>query len=59
MNAAPQAWTRLGAVPQRDGDLLHLFHKYQTAAEGPSKAAALRQLSAEVGACCRDAGCRR
>lgn len=35
-------------VPQRDADLLHLTHKYVGAAEGRAKAAALRELSAEV-----------
>lgn len=47
-DAAPPAWTPLGAVQQRDADLVHLFHSLQAAAEGPAKAAALRQLNAEV-----------
>ena len=49
-DAGAAGWTPLGAVPQRDADLLHLWHKYSRAAEGAAKAAALRALDAEVGA---------
>ena len=34
----------MGVVPQRDGDLLHLFTKYTRAAEGTAKHAALREV---------------
>lgn len=38
----------MGALPQRDADLAHLFHRYTAAAQGPAKAAALRELNVEV-----------
>lgn len=47
-NGAVPSWAPQGAVPQRDADLAHLWHKFSTAPEGPAKAAALSQLSAEV-----------
>ena len=47
-NGGGAPWAPLGAVPQRDADLLHLFHKYSAAAGGAVKAAALRELDAEV-----------
>lgn len=43
-------WSRLGAVPQREADLVPLYFRYQTAEAGAAKAAALQQLEAEVGA---------
>lgn len=46
--AVDAAMGRQASVPQRDADLLHLTHKYVGAAQGPAKAAALRELSAEV-----------
>lgn len=49
-NAAAPTWAPQGAVPQRDADLAHLWHKFSTAPEGPAKAAALSQLSAETSA---------
>lgn len=41
-------WAPLGAVPQREADLVPLYHRYQTAEEGPAKAEARRHLEAEA-----------
>lgn len=38
----------MGAVPQRDADLLHLYTAYQRAAGPVAKAAALAVLDAEI-----------
>lgn len=38
----------MGAVPQRDADLLHLWVAYQSAAKPAAKAAALAKLDAEI-----------
>lgn len=38
----------MGAVPQRDADLLHLYTVYQRASGPAAKAAALAALDAEV-----------
>eukprot|EP00887_Chlorella_sp_A99_P007632 scaffold20.g7632.t1 len=46
-DGAQAAWARVGALPQRDADLHHLYIRY-TRAEGAAKAAALRALDAEV-----------
>ena len=48
VNGAVRSWAPQGAVPQRDADLAHLWHKFASAPEGPAKAAALRQLSTET-----------
>lgn len=47
-NGAVRSWAPQGAVPQRDADLAHLWHKFASSPEGPAKAAALSQLSAET-----------
>ncbi|KAL4426127.1 hypothetical protein ABPG77_002713 [Micractinium sp. CCAP 211/92] len=41
-------WVQLGAVAQRDADLMPLWHAVQTRPEGPARAAAARELEAEV-----------
>ncbi|KAL4452145.1 hypothetical protein ABPG75_007807 [Micractinium tetrahymenae] len=41
-------WVQLGAVAQREADLLPLWHAAQTAPEGAARAAAARELEAEV-----------
>lgn len=41
-------WVQLGAVAQRDADLMPLWHAVQTRPEGPARAAAARELEAEA-----------
>lgn len=42
-------WVQLGAVPQRDADLLPLWHAARAAPQSQDRAAAAHELEAEVG----------